>query len=145
MSGNGRTETAVAAAGVVTAADQIMQAIRDNKEKHPDRAKPHYVKAAIAGAIAIGAFEMLRKENRPDHHESSHSEHHKHSDGHHERSHVEHHGNEDGHTTDLAAEALGAYALGRQILGHTDHHILKLVAEGLGAVALAREASRDLS
>jgi len=141
MSDPSKVETAVLAASTVGMADQIMQAVRDSKDHHPDRAKAHYVKAAIAGAIAIGAFEMLKRDEGLDHHASSHDEHNKHTGGHQSK----HEKNEDGHTKDLVAEALGAYALGRQILGHTDHRILKLVAEGLGAVGLAREANRDLT
>lgn len=43
------------------------------------------------------------------------------------------------------AETLGAYSLGRQMMGHTDHTVLKLVAEGLGLAALAREADNKVT
>ncbi|KAK4173831.1 hypothetical protein QBC36DRAFT_358992 [Triangularia setosa] len=49
-----------------------------------------------------------------------------------------------GHTLDLAAEAAGAYALGRQMMGHNHHAILKLITEGLGAAALGKKTDRTV-
>jgi hypothetical protein len=133
-----KLDTAVLAASVIGMADEIMEGVRDNRDDLKSEARSHYVKAAIAGAIAIGAFEMLKKDEHLDdgahHHPHPHSKHHK----------GKHHVDGDGHARDLVAEALGAYSLGRQMLGHKDHHILKLVAEGLGVAALAREVDHDL-
>jgi len=133
MSGMPRVDTAVLAASVVGMADQIMKGVKDNRDHHGGESRSHYVKAAIAGAIAIGAFEMLKNDEHLDDGEHPH---HKHHHGKHQK--------EDGHTKDLVEEALGAYSLGRQMLGHKEHRILKLVAEGLGAAALAKEVDRDL-
>jgi len=132
-----KTDMAVVAASVVGMADQIMQGVRDQRERQPDAATGHYLRAAVAGAIALGAAEMLRRDENHDrrhHHQPPLG-----SDGRPAKP-----GDHDGHTRDMLAEAAGAYALGRQMLGHNDHHILKLIAEGLGAVALAKEADRDL-
>jgi hypothetical protein len=49
-----------------------------------------------------------------------------------------------GHLVDLATEAAGAYALGRQMMGHKHHAVLKLIAEGLGAAALGKETDRTV-
>ena len=152
-----KIETAAMAVSTVAMADQIMKAIRDKDDHDSDGAKSHYVKAAIAGAIAVGAYEMLRHEGNADqddgdHVRVTHHGSHHHSDGenkdtktvvvHQGQRHHDHH--HSGHGRDVLAEALGAYALGRQMMGHKDHRILKLVAEGLGAAALAREANREL-
>lgn len=150
-----RVDTAIGAIGAVEMADQIMRGIRDDREHQQHDAQNHYVKAAIAGAIAIGAYEMLRrdeshataKDNHLSHHDgagadgaaSVHG-----SDGHHKgNDHKKHH--HKGGYTDFVAEALGAYSVGRQAMGHSDHNILKLVAEGLGAIALSKEAKKELA
>ena len=157
MSGMPKVDTAVAATSVVGMADQIMRGLHDKHEHRPDDAQAHYVKAAIAGAIAIGAFAVLKKDKeraRDNAHYASEfperecdpSRSHSpprsrsHSPDHHPR-HKQHRG----HTKDLMAETLGAYSLGRQMMGHTDHTVLKLVAEGLGLAALAREADNKVT
>jgi hypothetical protein len=61
MSGMPRLDTAVSATAVVGMADQIMQGLHDSNDHQSDKACPCYVKAAIAGAINIGAYEMLKK------------------------------------------------------------------------------------
>jgi hypothetical protein len=170
MAGMPRTEMAVLASGVVGLADQMMRAVHDHKEHNMDEAKAHYVKAAISAAIAIGAYELLKKDeeglreddhNKLEHHEEHGALQHRdshHRDAHHNGEHYKgHHSDGDsngdsdgkhheksGHKADLLAEAVGAYAIGRQMLGHKDHKILKLIAEGLGATALAREVDREL-
>jgi len=55
------------------------------------------------------------------------------------------HGTEEHHGQHLLEEALGAYMLGRQLMGHKKHPLVKLVAEALGAAGLYQEATRDLS
>lgn len=157
-----RVDTAVAAASVVSMADQIMRGMHDNNEHRPNAAQSHYVKAAIAGAIAIGAFEMLKKDehqvrgraeyaNETEHNRDvictrsySHSRSRSPSRSR-SRSSSRHRKHHNGHKKDLMAQTLGAYSLGRQIMGHTDHTILKLVAEGLGLAALAKDADRELN
>lgn len=49
-----------------------------------------------------------------------------------------------GHVVNLLSEAAGAYALGRQMMGHQNHKILKLIAEGLGAAALAKQTDKTI-
>jgi len=139
MSGMPKLDTAIAAGGVVEAADEIMRGIRDNREDKSGT--KHYVTAAVAVAIALGAYAMLRKDEGLDekHHHSYH--HHGHDHDGHDRNRQH---DDSGHVRDLVAETAGAYALGRQMLGHNDWKILKLVAEGLGAAAFAQEADRDL-
>jgi len=157
-----KADTAVMATSVVSMADEIMQAVRENREHHPENSQSHYLKAAIAAAIAVGAFQMLKKdehlEEREEHSHHGHAghrartvgdrvviykdDHPQHSEHKDHKDHHEH--SSSGHTRDMITEALGAYALGRQMLGHDDHRILKLVAEGLGAAAFAKEVDRDL-
>ena len=143
MSGHPKIDQMIAAGGGVVAADQIMQAVRDHKDHHPQDATAHYVKAAIAGAVAIGAYEMLKKDEgrttqgervviKSDEDEIDIEER------------EQHHGNGPHHGRHLLEEALGAYALGRQMMGHKDHPLIKLVAEALGAAGLYQEATRDL-
>src|SRR3569833_3404814 len=139
-----KVETAAMATGVVSMADQIMQAVRDNREHHPENAQAHYIKAAIAGAIAIGAFEMLRRDEDLEHH--NHHKHHKH------RNHGDH-ARRDG---DVHAKTVGDEVviykddpLRRTTGGGHDEHpgpgrTRDLVAEGLGAAAFAKEADQDL-
>lgn len=170
MSGMPRVDTAVAAASVVGVADQIMRGVHDNKDHRPSDAQSHYIKAAIAGAIAIGAFEMLKKDepqargtseytddseyNRDAIRTGSYSRSRSRSRSqsrsrsssrrrhHHDAAKYKHHSD---NTKDLIAQTVGAYSLGRQIMGHTDHTILKLVAEGLGLAALANDADKELN
>ena len=151
-----KADMAVLATSVVAMADQIMHAIHDNSEDHSDEATSHYIKAAIAGAIAVGAYEMLRRDEEIDSDSEDDGERRCRCGSTHEgeckpghKKQIrkgdarEWHDVDKGHNRDLMAEAAGAYALGRQLLGHTNHHILKLVAEGLGAAALAKRVNQD--
>jgi len=141
-----------------------MQAISDHKERHPEDATAHYVKAAIAAAVAVGAYEMLKRDEEArgiwtsQHHgeDGEHRPHARFDDYERERergvefarersrsrSHSEG-GDNPAHDRHLLEEAVGAYALGRQILGHNQHPILKLVAEALGASGLYQEVKND--
>ena len=151
MSGSPRLDTAITAAGVVGLADEIMKGIHHNKAREPG-AEDHYLKAAIAGAIAVGGFALLKHdESLSSDDESPKPKHKKTSPSPHEKwvapydKWAKEHDDSwigPGHKGDLAAEAAAAYALGRQMLGHKDHRILKLIAEGLGAVATVKEANR---
>ncbi|KYK62100.1 hypothetical protein DCS_03245 [Drechmeria coniospora] len=151
MSGMPRVDTAVLGTSIVGMADQIMQGVRDNRDHRPGNAQEHYVKAAIAGAIAVGAYKMLREDEDRER-ERGGKRHHRDGSadgssdgGQGSASPRRHHGTRrESHGRDLTAEAIGAYAIGRQMMGHDDHAILKLVAEGLGAAALAREVDKDL-
>jgi len=160
MAGLPRAEAAVMAASVVATADQIIKGIQDSRENDSDEATDHYVKAAIAGAIAIGAYEMMKRDeahasghsdhgdhgDHGDHHVSFEKQHHEHAHKHHDPPHPhkgDHH-EHDGHKKDLMAEALAAYSLGRQKMGHKDHWILKLAAEALGGAALVKEVDNEV-
>lgn len=153
MSGMPRVDTAIGAISAVEMADQLMRGIRDDRQHQSTEAQAHYVKAAVAGAIAIGAYEMLKKDERRENGNHSHSHHDRvGTDGatseHRSKSQYdEHHSNghdHHGHHSNFIAEALGAYSLGRQAMGHSEHNILKLVAEGLGAVALGKEVHTEM-
>ena len=133
--GSPRIETAALAGSVVAMADQIMQGVREKRENNLPEAKEHYVKAAIAGAIAIGAYTMLQKDENAE----------RTGQGEPPMGYNKPPAPPDPkHRRDLLAEAAGAYALGRQMMGHKENRILKLIAEGLGAAALARETDKDV-
>lgn len=133
-----KLETAALAASAIACADQLMLGVRDHREGQQDEANSHYVRAAIAGAIAVGAFALLKKDENQHRDEVGEEE-----MGYEPRTDK---GLEDrkGHMWDLAAEAAGAYALGRQMMGHKNHAIVKLIAEGLGAAALGKETERTV-
>ena len=164
MTSHPELDTAFVAGSSVIAADQIMQAIRDEKRQHPRDANTHYIIAAIAGAVAVGAYEWLKRDeeakgNGPSHQHGEHGEHgghrhHKHLDDKQQHEFVEERrrrswsgsdgGDNLGHAMHLLEEAVGAYALGRQLMGHKHHPIFKLVAEALGAAGFYQEALKDL-
>jgi len=133
-----KAETAALAASTIACADQIMLGVREHREGHQHDANSHYVKAAIAGAIAIGAYALMEKDENKERDEN-----HRPDMGYEPRPDkgpADHRG----HMVDLAAEAAGAYALGRQMMGHKNHAILKLITEGLGAAALGKEIDRTV-
>jgi hypothetical protein len=118
---------AVGATGAVLALDQAEHAI--DSEEHQLN---HALKAAIGAAVAIGAYELLHRDDtaskkQPNGHSKpkpttqSGSPHLKHHDRH------------------LAEEVLGAYYLGKELLGDKKHHIAHLVAEAIGATGLLQE------
>ncbi|KAK0654808.1 hypothetical protein B0T16DRAFT_450566 [Cercophora newfieldiana] len=133
-----KLETAALAASAVACADQLMLGIRDHREGQQHDANSHYVKAAIAGAIAVGAFALMEKDENKHRDEEGDNE-----MGYEPRT-DKGLADRKGHTLDLAAEAAGAYALGRQMMGHKNNMIVKLIAEGLGAAALGRETDRTV-
>ncbi|KAK4446498.1 hypothetical protein QBC34DRAFT_148400 [Podospora aff. communis PSN243] len=133
-----KLETAALAASAVACADQLMLGIRDQREHQQHDANSHYVKAAIAGAIAVGAFALMEKDENQHRKEEG-----EHTMGYEPRK-DKGEADRKGHALDLAAEAAGAYALGRQMMGHKNHMIVKLIAEGLGAAALGKETDRTV-
>ncbi|KAK5661592.1 hypothetical protein OQA88_9691 [Cercophora sp. LCS_1] len=118
-------------------ADQIMLGVRDHREGQQHDANEHYVKAAIAGAIAIGAYHMMQNDENQHRKEEGEKE-----MGYEPR--TEKPTDNTDHVVGLLSEAAGAYALGRQMMGHKDHMIMKLIAEGLGAAALAKQTDRTI-
>ncbi len=91
-------------------------AITKAQDHKPDDTAPHYLKAAIAGTIAIGAYEMSKKDEGHDGSKSAPPK----PDKAHGPNHVNLKPHHKGRSTDMIAEALGTYALGRQMMGHTD-------------------------
>ena len=115
-------ELAVGATGAVMAVDQIMKGL-DSKEHQTS----HFVKASIGAAVALGAFELLRRDEpksgaRP----RSSSPHSKHHDRH------------------IFEEIIGAYSVGKELMGDKRHHLAHIVGEAIGAVGLLQEVrARD--
>ncbi|KAL4876727.1 hypothetical protein BJY04DRAFT_139095 [Aspergillus karnatakaensis] len=185
--------TAAAAGGTVYAANQLIKAFDDDDED----STPHLLKAGVGAAVAIGALEMLRKdddrlstyrrllEKKYDHHSHSHADDHAHhhtraikssditeehqlvTTGNNSHQHSHDHGHqhghaerktrqeavsnsssrsssassfdEKGHKRRLAEELVGAYALGKQLLGDDKHKVMHLVMDAVGAAGLLKE------
>jgi hypothetical protein len=117
-------ELLAGATGAVIAADQITKSITSEDHK-----VSHLSKAAIGAAVAVGAYELLRRQSeeketpRHQHHPRSRS-----SSPHHEH-----------HERHLAEEIIGAYGLGKELLGDKKHHVVHLVEEVIGALGLLQE------
>ncbi|KEF54267.1 uncharacterized protein A1O9_09433 [Exophiala aquamarina CBS 119918] len=153
------TEAAVGALGSAYAAHELVKALDDDKHEAGD----HYLKAAVGAAVAVGAFYQLsKKADHPlwrrdsdissDDEDAQHTElvktdqtqivRHKHHE-HHE--HHEHHGSHGSHHLHpahnrlLLEEAVGAYSLGKELLGDKRHHIIHLIGEALGAVGTIKD------
>jgi len=130
-------EVAIGATGAVIAADQFLKAV---DQDHEDKTK-HIVKGSIGAAIAIGAWEMYKQqEERGERRSRSMSRSRSRSVN---RSmsrsrspsseRVKH------HKRRMFEEIVGAYALGKELLGDKHHHIAHLVGEALGATALVKD------
>ncbi|KAH8646507.1 hypothetical protein BGZ60DRAFT_233342 [Tricladium varicosporioides] len=140
-------ELAVGVTGAVIAADQIKKTIESEEHK-----TSHAVKAAIGAAVAIGAWEMLRRADaegkeyefpirrsrsrsrgrelsrspsRSDSESRSRSRSKSKKGKHHDRQ--------------LIEEIIGAYSVGKEMLGDRRHHIAHLVGEAIGATGLIQE------
>ncbi|CZR68883.1 uncharacterized protein PAC_18784 [Phialocephala subalpina] len=147
------TELAVGATSTIVAADQLLHAI----DPHEDKTS-HLVKAGIGAAIAIGAFELLRQQNEKDNVERGSRQ--LRRSGSYERSqsrspspsrsgprsptgsgsrsrslssHIPH------HKRHIVEEIIGAYSLGKELLGDRKHHVAHLVGEALGATGIYQE------
>ncbi|KIX99455.1 uncharacterized protein Z520_05031 [Fonsecaea multimorphosa CBS 102226] len=140
-------EVAAMAASGVYAANELGKAISDDYKDASD----HYMKAAVGAAVAVGAFQLLQKQKRKreeDEYDSSEDEEHHHrrheprprrySDHEHRHEYSE----SPGHTRRLLEEAVGAYSLGKELLGDRRHHVIHLVTEALGAVAAIKEVNQ---
>jgi len=117
-------ELLAGATGAVIAADQIAKSIDSEEHK-----VAHLSKAAIGAAVAIGAYELLRRESEGQ--EVPHYRHRSRS-----RSSSPHHEHHERH---LAEEIVGAYGLGKELLGDKKHHVAHLVEEVIGALGLIQE------
>ncbi|KIW92696.1 uncharacterized protein Z519_06543 [Cladophialophora bantiana CBS 173.52] len=139
--------TAVMAVSGVYAANELGKAVT---EDYPKDANEHYVKAAVGAAVAVGAFHLLKKQKPKRPREegeleeytdtSDEEEYHRHEPrrrySHHEH---EHHHEAPGHNRRLLEEAVGAYSLGKELLGDRRHHVIHLITEALGAVAAVKD------
>jgi hypothetical protein len=120
-SASSHAEVAAAALGSVYAANEFGKAINE----HTDNQTEHFLKAAVAATVAIGAFEMLRR--KVDEHggqQTSTKSHPTPYEPHYKRH--------------ILEEAAGAYALGKELLGDNKHHFAHLVAEAVGATGLLK-------
>ncbi|KAK6525343.1 hypothetical protein TWF694_005483 [Orbilia ellipsospora] len=164
-----KVKIGAAAVGSVYALSQLVEGIQSDNDGDSSDASGHYLKAAASAAVAIGAYEMLRKERklRKQQMEGSHHKHHSESTieveviessesedehdrklidyPHHHSSHQHHHNKEDGHTRRMLEEIAGVYALGRELMGDKKHHITHLVAETIGALGAVKEAQSHLT
>jgi hypothetical protein len=157
--------TAVAAGGAVYAADQLVKTF----EPDDHSANEHIVKATVGAAVAVGALELLRRdgEGLPTYRKLFHRKYRHHDSNVHQSSSdsVRVSGAEDvresrlikqeqdsslsrsssasssesGHKRRLAEELIGAYSLGKQLLGDKKHKVAHLVADAVGATALLKE------
>lgn len=145
-------EVAAGATGAVYAINEIFKTL-DPEDKDTTE---HLVKGGIGAAVAIGAWELIRRgeaeesgiDHRfqgPDHaypirsvryRSRSRSNSPSRSRGSRSRSlgsHIKHHGRH------LAEEIVGAYALGKELLGDWRHHVAHLVGEVLTATGLVQD------
>lgn len=145
MSGSTRLDVAALAASGVLTADELMKAVEANHKHCSDIQKHHLTHAAISAAVAVGAFELLRRDRekggdvedrRPVVVEEDgedivvRSEKHRH-----DRHYCHHNGQCDesyhsphGHKRRLLEEIAGAYSLGEEMIGNQKHHVAHLVS-----------------
>lgn len=117
-------ELAAGSVGAVIAVDQVMKTIDSEDHK-----TSHLFKASVGAAVAVGAYELLRRAEaggeaiHPKPRSSSpHSKH---------------------HSRHILEEIIGAYSLGTELMGDKRHHVAHLVGEAIGATGLLQEL-RDL-
>lgn len=118
-------ELAIGATGAVMAADQVAKSM----DREDNDQLEHLLKAGVGAAVAIGAYELLRRaELRSDYsagerrHSSSSSRSRRDSNS----------SNPPHHKRHLLEEAIGAYTLGKELLGDKKHHIAHLVGKQSG-------------
>lgn len=128
-------ELLTSAAAAVYGTDHLLKAT----DPHEDATK-EMAKAAIAAAVAVGAFELVRRAEAkgdtdyyrrsrswlPDNRSRERSKSHDASG--HSSGEVRH------HKAHFAEELIGAYALGKELLGDKKHHVGYMVAEAIGGL-----------
>jgi hypothetical protein len=132
---------AVGATGAVVAADELLKMTDEEDSKTAS-----LLKAGVGAAVAIGAYELLRRaeekgepiyrgfsRSRSRSRSRSPSRHRSSSHASHSSQQVKH------HKRHVLEEVIGAYSLGREILGDRKHHVAHLVGEALGATGLIQE------
>jgi hypothetical protein len=138
---------AVGATGAVVAADELLKMTDEEDSKSAS-----WLKAGVAAAVAVGAYELLRRAEEngepiirsfsrsrsrsrsrspSQHRSSSHTSQASHTS--HSSQKVKH------HKRHVLEEIIGAYSLGREILGDRRHHVAHLLGEALGAAGLIQE------
>ena len=125
-------ELALGATGVVVATDQVVKSM----DPEDDDQLEHLLKAGVGAAVAIGAYEMLRRaelgsDNSAGDRQHSSSSPHSRRDS--DSSNPPH------HKRHLFEEVIGAYTLGKELLGDKKHHVAHLVGEAVGAIGLVQE------
>jgi hypothetical protein len=145
-------EVTAGATGAVYAINEIFKTL-DPEDKDTTE---HLVKGGIGAAVAIGAWELIRRREAGEvgidhgyqgphngypirsvrYRSRSRSISPSRSRGSRSRSsssHIKHHGRH------LAEEIVGAYALGKELLGDRRHHVGHLVGEALGATGFVQD------
>jgi len=128
-------ELLAGATGAVVAVDQIAKGLESE-----DHTVSHLSKAAVSAAVAIGAYELLRKQREEEHDDQHHHHHHHHRDispaSDVTRPPHDHH---------LVKEIIGAYGLGKELMGDKRHHFAHLVEQAVGAVGLLQDVKEHNS
>jgi hypothetical protein len=142
MSGSTRLDVAALATSGVLTADELMKAVQSSHDRHDGASKKHLTHAAITAAVAVGSFELLRrdekKEKRNDNiRESTEREEEAfefEGDRYRNQQDTSHHSRHSrdrsprSHKRSLLEEIGGAYALGEEMIGHRKHHVAHLVS-----------------
>lgn len=155
MSGSTRLDVAALATSGVLTADELMKAVEAKRRECEDAQTRHLTHAAITAAVAVGAFELLRRDQEKEgerkrggvvvveEHDSDEvivggREHRHDGHGHHDYHHHHHHDDSYcyerdhspyGHKRRLLEEIGGAYSLGQEMIGHKKHHLAHLVSD----------------
>ncbi|KAF4631135.1 hypothetical protein G7Y89_g6999 [Cudoniella acicularis] len=144
-------ELALGATGAVLAADQLVKTIDSTEHK-----TSHLVKAGIGAAVAVGAWELLRRaeadgspykyplrgrsvsRSRSEFSSRSQSRSRTRSRS---RSRGYERKKKEGkhHDRQLVEEIIGAYSVGKELLGDRKHHVAHLVGEAIGATGVIQE------
>jgi hypothetical protein len=131
-------ELAIGASGAVVATDQVIKSMYSEDDQFE-----HLLKAGIGAAVAIGAYEKLRRgELSPE----ASAGHHHHSNSSSRSRRDDNLSTHPHNTRHIFEEIIGAYTLGKELLGDKRHHIAHLVGEAIGATGLVqelRERERD--
>jgi hypothetical protein len=151
MSGSSSLDMAALATSGVLTVEQLLKAMEASHKK-TDHATKHLGHAAIGAAVAVGALELLRRDEAVGKGETKRFI----AGGHH--GHDKNHDNEvvvspnvgrdytpPGHNRRIAEEIIGAYSLGQEMLGHKKNHVAHAVAEILGAIAAAKNSQDHLA
>lgn len=135
---------AVGATGAVVAADELLK-MTDEDDKTAS-----LLKAGVAAAVAIGAYELVKRAeekgepiyrgfSRSRSRSKSRSPSRHRSRSHSNASHTSQSSQVKHHKRHVLEEIIGAYSLGRDILGDRKHHVAHLLGEALGATGLIKE------